>query len=460
MTRTRVFRVVATGARLAVGAAVAVACAAGVVVAVHAPWPEVARTPAQVDVVPVPSDPVLVCSGDFRALGRDSMNPLAMRSAGTPALTDGGTSDEVASTSVAAPDVEGAAEVPRLSDTVDGRTAPLIAAAQSISLAASDLAGFAALPCGESRMESWLVGGSVDTGTKDVITVTNASEVTSTVTLAVYGESRGTRTVIVPAMTQVGLSLASIAARNESPVVKVTAQGAPVRAVLQSSFVRTLDPAGVDLQEAVAGPQQHPVIAGVEVFDGAGDNADMTVLRMLAPGADAQAVVTVRASGSTASVSEFTVPLSADAPTDVSLPGLAAGSYSVEIDAEAPVLAAVRQQQGFGAGSDFTWVTPAPEIASDVLFAVPAGPAPVLHLVNGGEGEARVTLDTLEGGEEQEVVVPSGGSAEVELTSDTVYLLQTTDSVRAAVTMIADGAVAAWPLQSRAAAAETITVYP
>lgn len=460
MSRTRVFRVVATSARLTIGAAVAVACAVGVVAAIHAPWPEVAHTPAQVEVDPIPSDPVLVCNGDFRALGRDSSNPLSMRSAGSPSLTEGGTSGAMSSTALSAPDLADAGEAQRLTDAVDDRTAPLIAAAESLTLASSDLAGFAALPCGESAMESWLVGGSVDTGTKDLIALTNASAVTSTVTLAVYGESRSTRTVIVPAMTQVALSLASVAAGNEAPIVKISTVGAPVRAVLQSSFVRTLDPAGIDLQDAVAGPQQHPVIVGVQSFDGEGDSTDQTVLRMLSPGVDTQATVSVHATGSTAVVDEFSVPLPADAPTEVSLPDLDPGSYSVEIAAEAPVVAAVRQQQGFGSGSDFAWVTPAPEISTDVLFAVPAGPTPVLQLVNTDDAEARVTIEAIEGGTDQEIVVPAGGSAKVELVEETVYRLDASGSVRAAMTMTGDGAVAAWPLQPSASAAQSITVYP
>lgn len=460
MTRTRVFRVVATGARLAIGATVAVACTVGVIAAIHAPWPQVAHEPAHVEVDPIPSDPVLVCNGDFRALGRDSSNPLGMRSAGSPSLTDGGSSGAASSTVLAAPDLDSAGDVLRLTAAVEDRTAPLIAATESITLASSDLAGFAALPCGETAMESWLVGGSVDTGTKDLITLTNASAVTSTVTLSVYGESRSTRTVIVPAMTQLALSLASIGAGNEAPIVQVSTVGAPVRAVLQSSFVRTLDPAGIDLQDAVPGPQQHPVIVGVQSFDGEGDSTDQTVLRMLSPGVDTQATVSVRATGSTAVVDEFSVPLVADAPTEVSLPDLAAGSYSVAIDADAPVVSAVRQQQGFGSGSDFAWVTPAPEISSDALFAVPEGPSPVLQLVNDEDDEARVTIAALDGGAPQEIVVPAGGSAAVDLADQTVYQLSVSGSVRAAVTMTGGGAVAAWPLQPSASAAQSITVYP
>lgn len=460
MSRARVFRVVATGARVAVGAAVAVACAAGVVVAIHAPWPQFANEPAQVEVAPLPGDPVLVCNGDLRAIGRDSSDPLSLRSAGETAMTVDGTGGTPEVASITARDLIDGGDVDRLTGAVEGRTAPLIAGAESITASSTDLAGFAALPCGESRLESWLVGGSVDTGTKDLITLTNASAVTSTVTLATFGESRSNRTVIVPAMTQTTLPLSSIAAGNTAPVVKVTADGAPVRAVLQSSYVRTLDPAGIDLQEAVAGPQQHAVITGVQVFGGDGDNADMTVLRMLSPGTDSAAVVTVRASGSTAAAEEFTVQLTADAPAEASLSALEPGAYTVEIQADTPVVAAVRQQDGFGAGSDFAWITPAPEIGTDVLFAVPAGPSPRLQLSNEQETDAVTTLETVDGDDTREVVVPAGGSIVVDLSADTVYRLETSDPIHGAVVISGEGALSTWPLHPSAGAEKSITVYP
>ncbi len=112
-----------------------------------------------------------------------------------------------------------------LTGAVDGRSVPLIAGAESVTIAADDLAGYAALPCGVPRLESWLVGGSIDTGTEDIVTLTNAADVPSTVTLSVYGPARSTRTVIVPARSQAALPLTSFATGNDVPVVKVSAVG-------------------------------------------------------------------------------------------------------------------------------------------------------------------------------------------------------------------------------------------
>lgn len=460
MSGTRAFKVAATGARVITGVAVIAACVVGVATAVHAPWPTVRHDPAQVEVTPVPGDSVLVCNGDLRALGRDLSTPLNMLSAATPSITDGGTSGAPKSEGLAAPNLGDGGDVQVLTGEVDGRQTPLIAGAESVTIAADDLAGYAALPCGVPRLDSWLVGGSTDTGTEDIVILTNAAEVPSTVTLSVYGNARSARTVIVPARSQVGLALTSVAAGSEAPVVKVSAVGAPVRAVLQSSLVRVLDPAGIDLQDAVAGPQQKLVFTGVQAFPAVGDDAEMAVLRVLSPGADARVQVRVRAEGSTAAVDEFTVPVDADLPTQVSLSGLAPGRYTVEVESDVPLVGGIRQQDGFGLGSDFAWVTPAPETDAEVVFAVPDGPDARLQLANTSGQEVTVSIESLDGGKPQEVVVAAGESGGIEVEPDTTYRMRTTGPVHAAVTLTAQGALAVLPVQASGGVEKAITVYP
>lgn len=460
MNGTRAFRVAATSARVVTGALVAAACVVGVVVAVAAPWPTVAHDPAQAQITPLPGDTVLVCNGDLRAIGRTTSRPLEMVAAASPRTTVDGTSGAPESSPLAVEDLVDGDEVQRLTGVVEGRTAPLLGATESVSIDASDLFGFAAAPCRPASSESWLIGGTVATGTEDLVVLTNPGAVPSTVTLEVLGSVRRSNSVIIPAETQLALPLASIAAGSEIPLVKVTATGSPVRAVLQSSLTHTLDPAGVDLQDAVAGPQKRPVIAGVQVFESQGDNAEMTVLRLLSPETDAQASVTLRAVGETAVADELSVALVAGQPQELSLSSVAPGSYTVEIESEAPVLAAVRVQDGAGPQTDFTWITPAPALDDTVLVAVPDGPAARLVVVNDGEQEASVQIEGVDGGDPQELTVAAGSSASVEVADRTVYALTASSPVHAAVTMTAAGALAAWPVWPAAGAQQSITVYP
>ncbi|ALX66697.1 DUF5719 family protein [Microbacterium sp. XT11] len=460
-TRTRAVRVAATSARVLTGAVVAAACVAGTVVALAAPLPGISHQPAQAVVTPPPGDTVLVCNGDFRALGRDVASPLQMQSAEAPRLTVGQSDGEPETTTLQVPDMPGAGQVRRLTAVTEGRDAPLLAATESLSLGAADLTGFAAAPCREARTESWLVGGSVQTGAEDVIVLSNPGAVPATVTLTVFGATRGASTSIVPAGTQVALPLTSIAAGATAPVIKVSATGAPVRAVLQSSLTRTLDPVGVDLQDAVSGPQQHPVIPGVQVFEEEGDSSTAAIVRLLSPDADTSALITVRAVGQTAAATTFPVDLAAGQPLEVSLADLAPGSYTVYVDADLPVLAGFREEDGAGPGSDFAWALPAPEIADDVLVAVPAGPSAALHLVNDEDDDAVVTVAPADGdGTAQKVTVPAGSSASVVVQPRSVVSVSASGPVHAAVAMTAEGALAVWPVWPAAGAEKSITVYP
>lgn len=460
MSRDRAFRLAATSARVITGAVVAAACVAGVAVAVAAPWPTITHDAARAEVTPLPADAMLVCNGDFRAIGRDPSNPFEMVSAASARITVDGTDGAPASTPLSTGDLVGAGEVRRLTGEVDGRSAPLLGATESVTLAADDLFGFAAAPCRAASLESWLLGGSVATGTEDIVILTNPGAVPSTVTLTVYGGVRGSDTAIVPAGSQIALPLTAIAAGAEAPMIKVTATGAPVRAVLQSSLTRTLDPVGIDLQDAVAAPQRHPVIPGLQVFPSESDSDEAAVLRLLSPGADTEAVVTVREVGESTAAAEFTFPLESDEPTQFSLAGLEPGDYTVHVDADAPVLAAVREQEGVGPQTDFAWLTPAPELSGEVLVAVPAGPAARLFLVNDGDSDVTVRVQDRDGAEPVEVTVAAGSSAAVPVQSSSVYSVDASGPVHAAVAMSAAGALAVWPVAPGAETEQTITVYP
>ena len=163
---------------------------------------------------PLPGDTVLVCNGDLRAVGRDPSNPLEMVSAATPALTVEGSSGRPESSPLPAKDLADGGAALRLVGIVDGRQAPLLGATESASLAEADLSGLAAAPCRPPSIESWLVGGTVATGTEDLIVLTNPGVVPSTVSLGVYGSVRASSTVIVPAESQVCLLYTSPSPRD------------------------------------------------------------------------------------------------------------------------------------------------------------------------------------------------------------------------------------------------------
>jgi hypothetical protein len=257
--------------------------------------------------------------------------------------------------------------------------------------------------------------------------------------------------------------LAGIALGEESPVVRVSAVGAPIHASLQASITRTLTPGGVDQVGPIAAPAAHQVIAGVAVTRApAQDGSEgATKLRMLSPSVATTARVIVTAAGRTEPArAAQDVPLEPGQPLELELDGLAAGSYTVSVDAETPIVAAVWQTTGFGDGDDFAWYTPSPEVAASTLFVTPSGPVPTLTVVNPGAEPAEVKLAAQGGGFEVDLSVPAGGSTTVRLSPRTVYVIDPAAPVRAALSLTGDGALAGIPVWPADVAAHEIIVYP
>ncbi|MGF6821558.1 hypothetical protein M2317_000444 [Microbacterium sp. ZKA21] len=456
-TRKRAIAVVATGARLFIGAVVVVACVVGAGAAIMAPWPGIETTAASTQVATVPGNPVLVCTGPFRALGRESQSADQMQAAGVGRITVDGEPTTPAQSTIATPDLVGGDGSAVFTGVVQGRTSAEIAASESLALAEEDLAGLAAGPCSPAATQSWIVGGSVETGANDVLVLSNPGAVPATVTLTVYGGASTPVTQVIPAATQVAMPFASIAADAEDPVVRVTAEGAPVRAVLQSALTRTLDPAGSDLQGSAIEASETLRFAGVQIVAAPTDGTATNAVRLLAPDADTEAQVVVR-DDSGATAAEFVVPLTAATPLDVALADLDLGIYSVEVTAATPVVAAIWQSEGTGGGTDFAWMTPASPL-EETLFAVPAGPSPKLHLVNSTDQDLTVVLSAV-GGTEREVAVPAQSAELISVRPATVYRLSADGELTAAVTMAESGRLAGWPVAPGAGEEREITVYP
>ncbi|PKI92030.1 hypothetical protein CW368_04070 [Actinomycetales bacterium SN12] len=455
--KQRTLRLAATGARIATGAAVAAACVLGVGAAVAAPWPDVQNKPAATTVTPVPGDATIVCNGAFRALGRDSSQADLLVSAAAPTLRVDARDHETTTTDLAMPGVLGGEGAQSITAAVAGRTAPLISASESVTLDDEDLRGYAAAPCREAGMRSWLVGGDGSTGSSDVILLSNPADVPSTVELNVYGAQRRTTTKIVPPKTQLTLTLASVAGAEPRPVIEVVAAGAPVRAVLQSAHVRTLEAVGVDVQDGLGGAQRSLRLLGAHSQPiSEGDDSTGIVLRLLAPREDATATVRVRGADGTVGSDEYAVELTAATPTEVSLTGMGAGAHDIEVDATAPVVAAARQTSRADGREDFAWMLPAPPLTGTVPFTVPSGPSATLYLSNPEDSTVTVTL---EGVDERVVELRANGVEQVALQPGE-HLLRSDGAVRAAVGLLGDAAIAGWPLWAPPATQQPIIVHP
>lgn len=463
MSERRLVRYAATSARLVAGAAVATAVVVGTVAAIAAPWPQYRAEPVRLATTPSPSDTVLACDGPLLALGRSADSAGGLSPAAESDLVSGPADAGAAAGSLsgATGSADGDAPVLRAAPR-DGILTP-IAAATSATASSDDLTGFAASACRPPLAESWLVGGASTTGANDLIELANPGSVPATVELSVYG-AQGVSTppsgqnIVIPAGERRIVPLAGLLLGEESPVVRVVSSGAPVHAALQASVTRVLLAGGVEQVAPTALAATRLVMPGVQVVETAAGQAG-TLLRLLAPGEEATATVTlVPLDAASTAPAPLQIPLEAEIPTSVDLSGIAAGAYTVEVSATAPVVGATWSTTGFGEGADFAWYAAAPEISAPSVVAVAPGVGASV-VIAGGSSEAGVTLTPVDGGDAISATVGAGGSVALSV-ADGVYRLEMTAPVSAAVTYVGASALASYPLWPADAAAAAVTVLP
>ncbi|NYF15866.1 hypothetical protein HDC37_000678 [Microbacterium sp. AK009] len=480
MSDRRRFRWAATSARMLAGTLAATGFVVGIVTLSAVPWPTVDRAPLALSVTPEPDTVTLACPGGLISLGRTAEDALGLSQAAVATVTSGVTGGGGPDAGAAEPrvletEVPDAVGPEAFTAEPANREAAALAAAGAATVSDPDLSGFAASACRPPLTESWLVGGSGTTGAADLVILTNPGSVPATVQLTLFGASgeqqpAGGADIVVRAGAQRVVPLAGLLLGEQSPVIRVTATGSPIQASLQTSVTRTLQAAGIDQIGPIVAPSSEQVIAGVAVpaateGEGADEGAE-TIVRVMAPAADdagpISATVTVTDAATGASIgAPVVVPLEPGVPLEAELTGLTEGEYVVRVEANAPVVAAAWHTSGFSQGSDFAWFTPGPALGATALVAAPAGPVPVLTLVNTGEETASASVWTLEGAVIQTVDLPAGESAVVPLEPRTVAVIETSGGViHAGLSLSGDNALAGYPVWPSDAAAPPTVVYP
>lgn len=455
--------------RSVAGAVVAVVAVAGAAAGVLLGTTDHTTTPIAITVPPVPAPTQLTCDGPLLAIGRNAGAAAQVSVAHPQTVTTATVPGTAAPTvrSLSAPAVEGPGGPEVVTAQPSGRTAARVAASGAASAADPDMTGFAVSACHPSLMQSWLVGGASTTGSADLVVLANPGVVPATVELTVYGPQGaevppGASGIVVAPGTQQIVPLAGLVLGATTPIVQVVASGAPVQASLQTSIVRTLVPGGVDQVDAIATAADALVIPGLRIQHvDSDDDSPTTMLRIMATAKGTSAVVSVTPSdGKGASPATQKIPLVAGQPVEVELGGLTPGTYTVSVEATAPVVASVWHATGFDAGSDFAWYAPAPALTTATPIAVPAGAGAQLAIANAGSNEAQVTVQQTDGAS-QTVSVPAGRSVTVPVKAGESYVLDPGGSpVQASVSFSSTGALAAFPVWGTDAASAPITVHP
>lgn len=496
------------GARIASGTVAAGVAAVVIAAVAFLPLPTTSLEPRTVSVDPAPADQVRVCPGSALRLGDAAGGNADTTFAIAVPTIAGAASDGSLERSRLLSADEGAspASAPELL-RVPPSEGTLLAGAQVQSVEVDGFRGLSAASCGEPTGSAWLVGGATTVGRTTLLVLANPTEVPSRVSLEIFGEdglvsAPGMSGIDVPAGAQRVLSLAGFAPGLESPVVHVSARGGRIVASLQQSIVRGLDSTGLESIGAGADPAASLVVPGVRILDAVGTGrasglADwqdvVPVVRIGMPEGDGSEVeVRVVPEGGGIGTS-FVVDLEGGEVVDIPLDaggeegdgsepapdddpdhahGLQDGIYTVFVDAEVPVVAAVRVSTAVDTGaadepasvlsgppSDVAWFAAAPPLDGGSLVVVPDGPSPRISIVNPTADGIETELAPVGGGDPIPVVIPAGSAATFAVAPG-AYLLAGSESLSVTVSFAAAAALASFVVSPARPVAGLVVVHP
>ncbi|PPL20180.1 DUF5719 family protein [Microterricola pindariensis] len=435
------------GARVMTGLVGIAAFGATVAAATLLPLPSHHAEPVQSTVTPVATQQQRVCAGPLLALAADASAASTASSIGVAsAVYAAGSAGALSADDVtvspmdvpdnAARDVAGtplALSVPAQGDALEE---PLLAGAQSQGAATETLTGFAATSCAEAASDGWLVAGSTAIGQTSLLLLSNPTEVVATVELTVYGESGivdapGASGILVQPGSQRVVSLAGLAPNLNSPVIHVATRGGQVVASLQQSVIRGLAPGGIDLVGTTTAPDVEQVIPGFIVpatliddthSNDSGFHEDAAAVRVLNLGDVATEVELSVTADDGGNGSSTRVTLEPGVASEIPLDELAAGSYTLRLNSQEPIVAAARSTEKSATSEDFAWFQASGPLGEQSAFSVADGPAPTLHLANASGTEQSLTLYPQDGAPAL-LTLPAGSTLTRPVTAGASYTL-------------------------------------
>lgn len=268
-----------------------------------------------------------------------------------------------------------------------GALAPGIAALQTWVRRDGDDRGLVATACAAPSAEVWLLAGGGDSTRRERLVVANPGANTVTVDVALHGDKgpidsvNGSR-LTVPGHGRIALLVDALAPGQQTPAVRVTANGGVVTAVLEDSWIEGATGRGRDDAAAAQPPAAEQVVPAA-YLDGPAR------LRILVPG-PAEAVVQARlltSAGPVALPGDGVLRVPGGTVRDVDLGTVPPGAYAVQVRSDQPAVAAAMAERRSprNGPSDLAWVASTAAITALAGTALPTGTRADLMVVATGE---------------------------------------------------------------------------
>lgn len=248
-----------------------------------------------------------------------------------------------------------------------------------------DLAGLAAGTC-QAPASNWrFTGLQTSTGSTSVMHLSNPTHTTAQVSLRLRGpegliDTSTLQNIVLAAGESRAIVLGGYAQDLNSISAEVTSIGGKITASVQQAALRGLTPSGVELVGANASASNSQVIPGVWIESKENlsklskDNKSLVPqLHVSATGASGAGfkVKVLGEDGEVAASFEDNLAVESDATKSIDLSQLAGGYYTVVVESDAPVTAAVKMVRGSDPkdSSDTAWAA-----SSNVLSGTQAMP--------------------------------------------------------------------------------------
>ena len=474
------------------------AVALGIAALVTLPLPGYVGTAPSLSIAPVPAIQQRVCPGPLVEVMSQGSDDISFYSTGQTQYSEESSEKNFDNFWLDAVDnqndaLSAAPKVITVPPAASAEEAPLLAGNQVEQIATEALSGLAAAACTDPGNDLWLVGGSTEIGRTTLVTLSNPTDVTATVTLEVFSEkgyidSVTSEGIIVLPGEQRIISLAGYAPDVIAPVVRVMSNGGQVLANLQQSVTRTLAPSGVEWVAPGSGLATQQIIPGVFVAGQAEhDRSEVgnvvsdlePAIRVVVPG-EKDSKVTVKLLSSTGKTVEYSANLKAKKVVQLPLAGIADGTYTVIITGQEPLVAGIRTIQGADSGAaapavtdpaapvvpagsetggDFTWLSSTSFLTDQILIPVPVGPAPTVTFYNPANRTAEVTLSA-QGKKDINLKVKAGEMVTTPLAADAQYTAKGVQGLVGGLTFTGSGIGSFIPLNPANVLGSSITVYP
>lgn len=250
--------------------------------------------------------------------------------------------------------------------------------------------------CGAPTSESWLIAGGGETGRLIHVALVNPADAPVSVDLEVHGAhgpvpSAGRAGVRVPAHGREVVALGTRGADFADVAVQVVAHDGAVAAWALDTWYEGETPVGSELTGPTSAPDDQQMIPGVSVARGTTPS-----VRVVVPGTDS-AVVRIRAADTSGNLRfDDTTTVQPGAAGHLDLTGLPAGTYSVEVSADVPVVASAMTRSVASGAGDIAWTPSATPVDGATGVPVPPGQHAQLVLVP-TDNETEVSVSTAAG---------------------------------------------------------------